>query len=172
MKKALISGGVIALLLVLIVSSAGCTTTTTTSPSPSPTASAATHDTLLQSLAATDYNNTAKNYTITSWDVLWPNSTTVKIQASISNSSQNQTASVNETFMRFPSNDAATAYLNTYNSTGYTYSSPTPTTDILYYQATGRLPTVFQGYTKTSSENYFVVTQTDDVIQILELNTA
>jgi hypothetical protein len=88
---------------------------------------------------------------------------------SITNS-QNQTASGNETFVRFPSTDAATAYLNTYNDIGYLYSSHTPTTDSLYYHATGRLPTVVQGFSKTSSGNLSVVAQTDDVIQIVELN--
>jgi hypothetical protein len=79
---------------------------------------------------------------------------------------------MNDTFMRFPSNDAATAYLQTYNRSGYTYQSPNATTDTLYYKATGRLPTVYQAYVNPLPGDNLPrqVLQMEDVIQIMEMH--
>ncbi len=182
MNKKLV-GGVIMLLLVLTVVGAGCTSSpTTTSPSPlpttaqttqisgssqaSPTATSTTHDALLEKLAAAERNTTG-NLTVTSWDVQWVNSTTVNIQASGSDQ-KNNTWSMNDTFMRFPSNDAATAYLQTFNRSGYKFYSRNATTDDLYYTATGRLPTVFQYYVNLLNDPGQII-QMDDVIKILDM---
>jgi hypothetical protein len=133
-------------------------------------------DALLEKIVAARYNDTKSNETITLWDARWLNSTTVKIQSSGSSNYSNSTWSWNETWMRFSSNDAATAYLQTYNRTGYTYVSPNATTDNTYYNVTGRVPTVYQGYMKLSSVADASVyasacMQADDVIWIVEMNT-
>jgi hypothetical protein len=74
------------------------------------------------------------------------------------------------------SNGAATAYLLRYNRTGYTHVSPNATTDNTYYNVTGRVSTVYQGYMKLSTVADASVyasarMQADDVIWIVEMNT-
>ncbi len=162
-------------ILTIIVGISGCVSPAT----PSPTPTAAAHDPLLEGLVAAEYNQTAKNATVTTWQVVWNNSTSVNIQFALQNQTQNIAASGNRTFMRFASTDAATAFVNSSNLTGYTLTANVPISEValggLYENVTGHPPSEYKVYAKSSGDQYTLnvldIAQADDIITIGNVTT-
>ena len=65
---------IIAMLLLTVVI-AGCASTNTYPVQPT------SHDSLLETFVAADYNYTARNVTVKAWDTKWVNATTVNVVA-------------------------------------------------------------------------------------------
>lgn len=135
---------VIALLMVATLSISGCTSTTT-------------HDAVLERFVTaykgylTDVPGT-ENGTITAWQVTWSNGTTVNIQAAAHYTQTNVTVKYDRTVTNFPSTDAATAYLRSYNLTGYALSNTTTERGNVSETALGHPPTVLKVYDKVSGD--------------------
>ncbi len=176
MKKTHKEPGIVTAVLLavflLITSTSGCVSQT---PSPSPTP----HDTLLEGLVATQYNQTAGKATITTWNVTWSNSTTVNIQFAVQNQTQNATASGNRTFMRFSSIDTATSFVNGSDLTGYALNANVPASAFgllnfslgrLYESVTGHPPAQYLMYVKAlegpNSLTILSIAQADDVVSL------
>ncbi len=168
---------IVALLVVVlgIVSTSGCVSPTSPSPSPTP----APHDPLLEQLVAAEYNQTAQNATITTWQVVWNNSTTVNIQFALQNQTQNIAAYGNRTFLRFESTDAATSFVDGSNLSGYALTANVPISEAalgrLYENVTGHPPSEYKVYAKTSGDQYTLnvqdIAQADDVVTIGNVTT-
>lgn len=160
--------GAAALLVVILmaIGASGCTAPTSPSPTPTP------HDPLLEGLVAAEYNQTAQNATITTWQVVWNNSTTVSVQFALQNQAQNIAASGNRTFVRFASTDAATSFVNSSNLSGYVLTVNVPISEAalggLYESVTGHPPSEYKVYAKTSGDQYKLtvldIAQADDVV--------
>ncbi len=167
----------VALLAVVlgIVSTSGCVFPTSSSPSPTPAA----HDPLLEQLIAAEYNQTARNATITTWQVVWNNSTSVNIQFVLQNQSQNTAANGNRTFLRFASTDAATSFVDVSNLSGYALTENVPISEAslgkLYENVTGHPPSEYKVYAKTVGDQYALniqdIGQADDVVTIGNVTT-
>ncbi len=166
---------VTALLFVIltIVSTSGCVSPPSPSPTPMP------HDIILEQFVAAEYNQTAQNATITTWQVVWNNSTTVSVQFAWQNQTQGTAESGNRTFIRFASTDAATAFVNSSNLSGYALTANVPTSEAalggLYENVTGHPPTEYKVYAKTAGDQYSLnvldIAQTDDVVTISNVTT-
>ncbi len=157
----------------MAIGTSGCTSPTSPSPTPTP------HDPLLEGLVAAEYNQTAKNATITTWQVVWNNSTTVSVQFALQNQTQNIAASGNRTFIRFASTDAATSFVNSSNLSGYVLTANVPISEAalggLYENVTGHPPSEYKVYAKTSGDQYKLtvldIAQADDVVTIGNVTT-
>jgi len=148
MKKHMIMGA-IALMLVAAVCIAGCTSPS----SPSPT----THDAVLERFITaykgylTDVPST-ENGTMTAWQVTWSNGTTVNIHATARYTQTNVTVTYNRTVTNFPSTDAASGYLRSYNLTGYALSNTTTERGNVSETALGHPLTILKVYDKMSGD--------------------
>ncbi len=165
----------IALLAVIIalISTSGCVSPQSSSPTPMP------HDAILERLVAAEYNQTAQNTTITTWQVVWNNSTAVSIQFAWQNQTQGIAENGNRTFIRFASTDAATTFVNGSNLSGYALTANVPTSEAalggLYENVTGHPPTEYKVYAKTAGDQYNLnvqdIAQADDVVTIGNVTT-
>jgi hypothetical protein len=168
----------IALILLLSSGVAGCANPKAF-PSGYPTedlsASSAVHDAVLEKFVAADYNNTARNFTISAWEVKWINGTAVTIHAEGRGKNENGTVSTNKTITRLASLNASTAFIGSYNLTGYAQVQTANENVTLYTQAIGHNTTVFRVYEKTSqsdsSSTVATVTQFDEFVVISSTTT-
>jgi len=141
--------GAIALMLVTAVCIAGCASPSSLSPT--------THDAVLERFVTaykgylTDVPST-ENGTITDWQVTWSNSTTANIHATARYTQTNAKVTYNRTVTNFSSTDAATAYLRSYNLTGYALSNTTTERGNVSETALGHPLTILKVYAKTSGE--------------------
>ncbi len=171
-ERGIVTAALLSVFLIVIATS-GCVSQPSPSPTPTP------NDTFLEGLVAAEYNQTAQNATITTWQVVWNNSTTVSIQFASQNQTQNTAVSGNRTFMRFASTDAATAFVNSSNLTGYALTANVPISEAalgrLYENVTGHPPSEYKVYLKTSGDQYTLnvinVAQADDVIELGNVTT-
>ncbi|MGZ7161969.1 MAG: hypothetical protein ACXVI8_04885 [Halobacteriota archaeon] len=172
-KEHRIVAAALLVVILMIVGASGCVSPTSPSPTPTP------HDALLEGLVAAEYNQTAQNATITTWQVVWNNSTTVSVQFALKNQTQNIAASGNRTFIRFASTDAATSFVNSSNLTGYSLTANVPISEAdlggSYENVTGHPPAEYKVYAKTSGDQYTLnvleIAQADDVIAIGNVTT-
>jgi hypothetical protein len=168
----------IALILILYSGAAGCADPKAF-PSGYPTedlsSSSVVHDAMLEKFVAADYNNTARNITISTWEVKWINGTAVTVHAEGRWKNGNNTVSTNKTIMRLGSLNASTAFVKSYNLTGYAQVQTANENVTLYTQAIGHNATVFRVYEKTSqsssSSAVARVTQFDDFVIISSTTT-
>lgn len=129
-----------------------------TTPSQTPTLTqtpaasvAPTHNAVLEQFVTAQRSYAAQNGTIRAWQVTWLSINEVNIQAATHQEQPSATAYINRTVTIFPSTEAATTYLNSYDLTGYILSYtvfPSGPTE----SALGHQPTVFKVYEKTSDE--------------------
>jgi hypothetical protein len=146
---------VIALLMVATLSVSGCTSTT--SPTTNTTTSPTTHDAVLERFVTaykgylTDVPRT-ENGTITAWQVTWSNGTTINIHATARYTQPDVTVTYNRTVTNFPSTDGATAYVRSYNLTGFALSNTTTERGNVSETALGHPLTVLKVWDKTSGD--------------------
>ncbi len=159
--------------ILTIVGTSGCVSPPSPSPTPTP------HDAILERLVAAEYNQTARNVTITTWQVVWNNSTTVSIQFAWQNQTQGIAENGSRMFIRFASTDAATAFVNSSNLSGYALTANVPTSEAalggLYENVTGHPPSEYKVYAKTAGDQYNLdvldIAQADDVVTIGNVTT-
>lgn len=165
---------VIVLVMVVIVSATGCASTQNTTTSPSPPA---THDATLERFVTAYKAYVADvrgpgNGTITVWQVLWPNGTTVNIHATARYTQPNVTVTYNRTVTNWPSTDGATAYLRSYNLTGYALSNTTTERGNVSETALGHPLTILKVWDKTSGDistsHTIEVEQADNLVIITD----
>jgi hypothetical protein len=149
-------------MLLLTVVIAGCASTNTYPVQPP------SHDALVETFVAADYNYTARNVTVEAWEPRWLNATTVNIVATGTLKVNNTTMYSNRTVTRFSSMEAATAYVGRQNLSGYVVAQTANESAKVYELATGHPPTVFKAYQRTSQSANNVttaeVTQCDDIV--------
>ncbi len=178
MKNIRLNGRWIAPIVLLVVTlivtgMSGCVSPSEPSPTPIP------HDALLERLVAAEYNQTAQNATITAWEAVWNNSTTVSVQFALQNETQNIAASGNRTFIHFASTDAATSFINSSNLTNYSLVANVPISEAafggVYESAAGHPPSEYKVYAKSSGDQYQLnvldIAQADDVVTIGNVTT-
>jgi len=173
---------IIAIIVLLLVAAsllvAGCTSSNTNSNNQTPSASPATHNAFLEKLVASykgqQYNNT--NLSVKAWEITWINSTSARIQDTFHNKSTNNTVTIDETFIAFPSSQDATNYLNAMNKTAYSLASTVygNSTTGIYYVATGHAPQIYKEYEwnegnpfNISEYKQHAIQQSDNVIRIV-----
>jgi hypothetical protein len=149
-------------MVVLTVIIAGCASTNTYPVQPT------SHDALLETFVAADYNYTARNVTVSAWNTTWLNATTVNVEATGTLNANNTTMYSNRTLTRFSSVVAATTYVGRQNLSGYVQAPTANDSAKVYQLATGNPPTVFKAYQSTSQSANNVttaeVTQCNDIV--------
>jgi hypothetical protein len=112
----------------------------------------ASHDAFLEQYMSQYHNTTLEdaNYTLKAWDVKWLNSTTVNLVWTTVNNTSQEVIRGNETIIHFRSADDATAYFNSFNTTGYTLSE-TVYPGGAYRDLTGHAPVPYKAYVKDVS---------------------
>ncbi len=140
--------------LSLVVASllvAGCTTSTTsnTNQTSRATPSTAIHNATLEKYFAALKNvtNADKSKSVTAWEVTWINSTTARLEYAWHTNSNYTSYSANQTYIVFPTTQAATNYLNAMNKTVYNLTSTQYSSKGVYQNATGRAPATYKDYT-------------------------
>jgi hypothetical protein len=98
------------ILIGLICAGAGCLSPNSRPEFPAASSNTAgNHDAVLERFVAADYNATALNVSISSWQVKWVNSTALIINAAGKQAGTNNNVSISKTVKRFASmNDAPT----------------------------------------------------------------
>ena len=161
MQLVKLSSFIIAMLLLTVVI-AGCASTNTYPVQPT------SHDALLETFVAADYNYTVRNVTVKAWQTRWLNGTSVNVEATGTLKANNTTMYSNRTLTRFSSIEAATAYVGRQNLSGYVVAHTANESAKVYQLATGNPPTIFKAYQRTSQSANNVttaeVTQCDDIV--------
>ena len=111
-------------------------------------ASEATHNTTLENYlaGAKNVSYADKNLTYKAWEVMWTNSTSVRLEDTFQNKSTNVTFNEVATYTIFPATQAATDYVNAMNKTTYSLASTVNSTATGYQKVTGHLPVVYKAY--------------------------
>ena len=161
----------IALILLLSSGAAGCANPKAyPTDYPTEVVSSVVHDAVLEKFVAADYNDTARNVTISTWEVKWINDTAITVHSVGRLKGANNTVSTNKTVMHLESINASTAIFRSYNLTGYAQVQTATENATLYKQTVGHNATVFTVYEKNSrsvsSLTVARVTQFDDIITI------
>src|SRR5665647_1889202 len=110
----------VALILILSSGAAGCVNLNSYPsgyPNEASSSSSMVHDAVLENFIAADYNNTARNISISTWEVKWINGTAVTVHAEGRLKGANNAVSINKTVMRMASINASTAFVGSYNLT-------------------------------------------------------
>jgi hypothetical protein len=147
---------VLVLLFVAALCVAGCTSTqnaVTNTTTAEPTAHNATLDKFVTAYRqyVADVRGPG-NGTVTAWQVTWPNATTVNVQAAGRYTQPIVNVTYNRTVIIFPTTDAATAFLNAYNKTGYFPSNVTTERGNVSQTALGHPLTVLKAYGAISGD--------------------
>lgn len=143
------------------------------SPNANPRTQAnATRDAVLERFIAADYNATARNVTIDTWEVKWINSTALIVNADGHQKGTGNYVSINKTVKRLASINASNDAMSTYDLSNYTQVQSASADATLYAQAVGKNATVFKVYEDTSQSPSSLtvarVMQFDDIIAISE----
>lgn len=137
---------------------------------------AANHDTVLERFIAADYNATAQNVNIDTWEVRWINGTALIVNAEGQLKGANNTVSISKTVKRLSSINASNEVMSAYDLRNYTQVQGANANATLYAEAIGKNATVFKVYEQTtqSSSSLTVarVMQFDDIIAITGTTTA
>jgi hypothetical protein len=159
------------ILIGLICAGAGCLSPNSRPEFPTASSNGAgNHDAVLERFVAADYNATALNVTISSWQVKWVNSTALIINAAGKQAGTNNNVSISKTVKRFPSLNDANDTMRAYDLSNYAQVPNGNATSALYAKAVGKNAAVFRAYEKTtrssSSLTLARVMQFNDIIAI------
>jgi hypothetical protein len=117
-----------------------------------------------------------KNKSISAWDLTWINSTSARLQRTVTytnGSNANRTISWDDSYIVFPTSQAATDYLNAMNKTAYSLASTEYSGGGAYEQTAGHAPQIYKTYewhqgTPSNFTEYraHFITQFDNMVEI------
>jgi hypothetical protein len=165
------------ILIGLICAGAGCLSPNSRPEFPAASSNTAgNHDAVLERFVAADYNATALNVSISSWQVKWVNSTALIINAAGKQAGTNNNVSISKTVKRFASMNDANDTMRAYDLSNYAQVPNGNATSALYAKAVGKDAAVFRAYEKTTRSSSSLtlapsltlarVTQFNDIIAI------
>lgn len=140
---------VVVMALALVVCTfAGCTTSTTnqTGTSNATSTAATTHDALFEKfLTALKTNHSqVRDEQTKSWEVTWINTTSARVVWTEQHNNTNQTRTIVQTVIMFPTSQDATNYVNALNKTAYSLNNTIYSTYGAYLNVTGRAPQTYK----------------------------